>query len=113
MAFRHPWTNRIAALAVGLGIAMSLVIGPCWWSIYRDHNRFAARLHKPDFISLYTGAVLMTSDRSALYDLERQRRVQEPIDPSRGRWVLPFFYPPFFALFLAPSPRCLFPPPSR
>lgn len=101
MVFCHPWTNRIAALAVGLGIAMSLVIGPCWWSIYRDHDPVCSQ-YKPDFISLYTGAVLMTSDRSALYDLERQRRVQEPIDPSRGRWVLPFFYPPFFALFLAP-----------
>ena len=44
----------------------------------------------------------MTSDPPALYDLERQRQVQQPIDPSRGSWVLPFFYPPFFALALAP-----------
>lgn len=80
---------------------MSLVIGPCWWTIYRDHDPVCSE-YKPDFISLYTAAVLVTSDRPALYDLERQRQVQQPIDPSRGSWVLPFFYPPFFALLLAP-----------
>ncbi len=34
--------------------------------------------------------------------LERQRQVKEPIDPPHGAWVLPFFYPPFFALLLTP-----------
>ena len=101
MASHQAWTNRIGALAVGLGLAMSVVIVPCWWSIFRDHNPICSQ-NKPDFISLYTGAVLASTDRAALYDLERQRRVQQPIDPSRGDWVLPFFYPPFFALFLAP-----------
>jgi hypothetical protein len=101
MARPNPWTKRIAALAVGLGLAMSLVIGPCWWTIYRDHNPICSE-YKPDFISLYTAAVLVTGDRPALYDLERQRQVQQSIDPSRGGWVLPFFYPPFFALLLAP-----------
>src|SRR5262245_39900708 len=101
MALHQAWTNRIGALAVGLGLAMSFVIGPCWWSIVRDHNPICSQ-NKPDFISLYTGAVLASTDRAALYDLERQRRVQPPIDPSRADWVLPFFYPPFFALFLAP-----------
>jgi hypothetical protein len=101
MAFQNSWTNRTAALAVGLGIAMSLVIGPCWWTIYRYQSPSCSG-YKPDFISLYTGAVLVTSDPPALYDLERQRQVQQPIDPSRGSWVLPFYYPPFFALALAP-----------
>jgi hypothetical protein len=44
----------------------------------------------------------MRSDRSSLYDLEKQRQIQEPIDPSRGEWVLPYFYPPFFAIALVP-----------
>jgi glycosyl transferase family 87 len=101
MARDNPWTRRIAALALGLGLAMSLVITPCWWTIYRDHNPVCSE-YKPDFISLYTAAVLVAGDRPALYDLERQRQVQQPIDPSRGSWVLPFFYPPFFALLLAP-----------
>ena len=101
MARPNPWTNRLAALALGLGLAMSLVIAPCWWTIYRDHDPVCSE-YKPDFISLYTAAVLVTGDRPALYDLERQRQVQQPIDPSRGSWVLPFFYPPFFALLLAP-----------
>jgi hypothetical protein len=101
MARPNPWTNRIAALALGAGLAMSLVIAPCWWTIYRDHNPVCSE-YKPDFISLYTAAVLVTGDRPGLYDLERQRVVQQPIDPSRGSWVLPFFYPPFFALLLAP-----------
>ena len=95
------WNNRIGALALGLGLAMSAVIAPCWWSIARYHNP-SCSAYKPDFISLYTGATLLWNDRSALYDLEKQRLVQEPIDPSRGSWVLPFFYPPFVALFLLP-----------
>ena len=101
MALRHAWTNRIAAVAVGLGIAMSLVIGPCWWTIYRHQNPGCSE-YKPDFMNLYSGAVLMARDRAALYDLERQRQVQQPIDPLRGGWVLPFLHPPFFALLLAP-----------
>ena len=101
MGDSKTWSNRIAALAVGLALAMTSVIAPCWWSIYRDHNPFCSE-YKPDFISLYTAAVLVSNERSALYDLERQRQVQQPIDPSRGNWVLPYFYPPFFALFLAP-----------
>jgi len=44
----------------------------------------------------------MWTDRSALYDLEQQRLIQQPIDPSRGKWVLPYFYPPFFAVILLP-----------
>ncbi len=53
-------------------------------------------------MSLYTAAKLTWTDRGSLYDLEKQRLVQEPIDPSRGSWVLPFFYPPFFAAVLVP-----------
>jgi alpha-1,2-mannosyltransferase len=99
---RHnPWTNRIAALALGLGLAMTSVIAPCWWTIYRDHNPVCSQ-YKPDFITLYTAAVLVTNEPPALYNLERQRQIQQPIDPTRGSWVLPFFYPPFFALLLAP-----------
>lgn len=95
------WNNRIAALALGLGLAMSAVILPCWWSIFRYHNP-SCSAYKPDFVSLYTGALLMATDHAALYDLEKQRLVQQPIDPSRGSWVLPFFYPPFFAVALLP-----------
>ena len=37
------------------------------------------------------------------FTTSRSRRlIQEPIDPSRGSWVLPFFYPPFFAGMLVP-----------
>jgi hypothetical protein len=107
MLSRYPWTNRIGALALGLGLALSFVIGPCWWTIFRYHNPICSQ-YKPDFVSLYTGAVLVSTDGAALYDLERQRKVQEPIDPARGDWVLPFYYPPFFALFLAPLARLSF-----
>ena len=101
MSSRKIWNNRIAALALGLGLAISAVIVPCWWSIVRYHNP-SCSAYKPDFISLYTGATLMWTDRTSLYDLEKQRLVQESIDPSRGGWVLPFFYPPFFAMVLLP-----------
>jgi hypothetical protein len=95
------WNNRVRALALGLGLGLSAIIGPCWWSVVRDHHPSCSE-YKPDFISLYTGARLMWTNRSALYDLEQQRLVQQPIDPSRGDWVLPYFYPPFFAVLLAP-----------
>ena len=101
MSSPKSWNNRIVALALGLGLAMSAVIGPCWWSIVRYHNPVCSA-YKPDFISLYTGATLMWTDRASLYDLEKQRLVQQPLDPSRGSWVLPFFYPPFFAVALLP-----------
>jgi hypothetical protein len=101
MSSRKVWNNRIQALALGLGLAMSAVIGPCWWSIVRDHNPSCAQ-EKPDFFSFYTAAKLIWTDRSSLYDLEQQRLVQYPIDPSRGDWVLPYFYPPFFAVILLP-----------
>lgn len=95
------WTHRIAALSVGLGIAISAVTLPCWWTIVRDHSP-SCSISKPDFISLYTGAKLFLTNRSALYNLDQQRLIQESIDPSRGGWVLPFFYPPFFAAVLVP-----------
>jgi Glycosyltransferase family 87 len=95
------WNNRVHALALGLGLGLSAIIGPCWWSVVRDHSPTCSE-NKTDFISFYTAAKLMWTDRSALYDLEQQRLVQQPIDPSRGRWVLPYFYPPFFAVVLVP-----------
>jgi hypothetical protein len=101
MSSPQVWNHRIAALALGLGLGLSAIITPCWWSIVRDHSP-SCSIYKPDFISLYSGAKLMVTDPASLYDLERQRLVQQPIDPSRGDWVLPFFYPPFFAVLLAP-----------
>jgi glycosyl transferase family 87 len=101
MASPAVWNNRIRALALGLGIGLTAIIGPCWWSIVRDHSP-SCTVYKPDFISFYTAAKLMWSDRSSLYDLEQQRLVQEPIDPSRRDFVLPYFYPPFFAVVLVP-----------
>jgi hypothetical protein len=101
MSSPKRWNKRIGALALGLGLAISVVIGPCWWSIVRHHNP-SCSAYKPDFISLYTGAKLLRTDPASLYDLEKQRLVQQPIDPSRGSWVLPFFYPPFFAVALLP-----------
>src|ERR1044071_2940492 len=77
------WTHRIGALAVGLGLAMSAVIVPCWWSIARYQSP-SCSASKPDFISLYTGAKLFWTNRSALYNLEQQRMIQERVDPSRG-----------------------------
>ncbi len=101
MSSSKVWNNRVRALALGIGLAMSAVVGPCWWSIVRDHKPSCAQ-EKPDFVSFYAAAKLMRTDRYALYDLEQQRLVQYPIDPSRGEWVLPYFYPPFFAVILLP-----------
>ena len=58
MSSPKVWNNRVGALALGLGLAMSAVMLPCWWSIFRYHNP-SCSAYKPDFVSLYTGAVLM------------------------------------------------------
>src|SRR5678815_2566687 len=86
MASSSVWTHRIAALSVGLGIAICAVTVPCWWTIVRDHSP-SCSISKPDFVSLYTGAKLFCTNRPALYNLEQQRLIQESIDPSRGDWV--------------------------
>jgi len=95
------WHNRIRAVALGLGLGLSALMGSCWWSIVRDHSPTCS-VYQPDFVSFYAAAKLMWTDRSALYDLEQQRLIQKPIDPSRGDWVLPYVYPPFFAVILLP-----------
>jgi hypothetical protein len=95
------WHNRVRAVALGLGLGLSALMGSCWWSIVRDHSPTCS-VYKPDFVSFYTAAKLMWTDRSSLYDLEQQRLIQQPIDPSRGKWVLPYIYPPFFAVILLP-----------
>src|SRR5688572_21816612 len=101
MASSSIWNDRIRALALGLGIGLTATIGPCWWSIVRDHSPSCSQ-QKTDFTSFYTAAKLMWTDKSSLYDLEQQRLVQQPLDPARGDWVLPYLYPPFFALVLVP-----------
>ena len=80
------WHNRVRAVALGLGLGLSALMGSCWWSIVRDHSPTCS-VYKPDFVSFYTAAKLMWTDRSSLYDLEQQRLIQQPIDPSRGTWV--------------------------
>jgi Glycosyltransferase family 87 len=95
------WRRRIIPVALGLGLGLSVFTGSCWWHIFYYHSASCSE-YKPDFVAFYSGAKLMWEERSSLYDLDKQLSVQKPIDPSHADWVLPYVYPPFFALFLMP-----------
>ena len=95
------WNRRLKAIAVGLGIALSLLTARHWYETYRFGHPICDNC-RPDFPVLYSGARLMWENRSSLYDLERQLAIQKAIDPRIGDSVLGFAYPPFTAFLLMP-----------
>lgn len=103
MQLKHEklWSWRIRATALGLGLGLWVFMGSCWWNLVIMGANSCLEA-KPDFSSVYTGAKLMETDASSLYDLKSQLAAQQPIYPQQGDWVLPFMYPPFFALILTP-----------
>jgi len=95
------WRVRATALGLGFGLGLWGFIGSCWWDLV-VMGRLSCLDAKPDFSSIYTGAKLMASGASSLYDLKSQLAVQRPLYLGQGDWVLPFMYPPFFAWMLTP-----------
>src|SRR5438309_10515359 len=95
------WNRRLKAIAVGLGIALSLLTARHWYETYRFGHPICDNC-RPDFPVLYSGARLMWENRSSLYDLERQLAIQKAIDPRVGNSVLGFAYLPFTAFLLLP-----------
>ena len=73
------WNRRLKAIAVGLGIALSLLTARHWYETYRFGHPICDNC-RPDFPVLYSGARLMWENRSSLYDLERQLAIQKAID---------------------------------
>src|SRR5262249_15035223 len=84
--------NRIVAVAVGLMLVMTVFVVPGLHSLSDAANPFA------DFAAFYTAA---KSDWTSLYDLDRQYEIQSGF-AAPGERMVPFYYPPFFAVLFRP-----------
>jgi hypothetical protein len=84
--------NRIVAVAVGLLLGMIVFVVPELHSLSDAANPFA------DFAAFYTAA---KSDWTSLYDLNRQYDIQSGF-AAPGERMVPFYYPPFFAVLFRP-----------
>ena len=107
---RQQKSSRSRWLLVSIGLAVGLALlassAGVWWS-----NLTNAEGRVIDFLPLYTGGWLFWQVRTHLYDLERQLAVEIPIMAPYGlsEGVMPFNYPPFFALLLVPLAWLPFP----
>jgi len=93
------WSNRIKAIVLGLGFALTYYSSANWWSIFAHHAPACAPTCTSDFVTFYAEAKLLREDMSALYDLNRQFAYQQQISPTTA--VLPFVYPPLMAGIIA------------
>lgn len=101
MAESDRWNNRLKAVAVGLGLALTVLTVRHWWSIFTyGHPPCSDCL--ADFPQFYAGAKLIWQNPSALYKYEHQLAIQKMIDSRIGESTQPFAYPPFTALVMMP-----------
>src|SRR5438128_7631130 len=102
-SLRGRWL--LVAISLTVGAVLLVSSAGVWWS-----NLSNVEGHVIDFLPLYTGGRLFWQDRTHLYDLERQLAVETPIlVPHLLPKVLPYNYPPFFALLLVPLAWLPFP----
>src|SRR5438876_706616 len=107
---RQQKSSRSRWLLVSIGLAVGLALlassAGVWWSTLTNAEGYVV-----DFLPLHTGGRLFWQDRTHLYDLERQLAVETPtMAPySLVKEVLPYNYPPFFALLLVPLAWLPFP----
>lgn len=95
------WKNRLKAVAVGLGLALSALTARHWYGTFRNgHPPCADCL--ADFPGFYAAAKLIWENPSGLYDYGNQHAIQSAIDSRIGEAILPFAYPPFTAVVLMP-----------
>jgi hypothetical protein len=97
---RHK-TLILKALLLAFGLGLSIRFFGQWWDI-AAHGKMPCSECKVDFLSMYTGARLVGSDRGNLYNFEEQKSLQLLLQPDQGNWILPFINPPLTAVFLLP-----------
>jgi hypothetical protein len=102
------WNRRLKAIAVGLGIALSVLTARHWYETYTLGHPNCDNC-RADFPALYAGAKLMWENPSALYNLDQQLAIQRTIDPRIGDSILGFAYPPFTAFLMMPLGSTSFP----
>lgn len=95
------WSNRLKAVAIGVGLALSALTIRHWVETFSFGHPLCEDC-RPDFPSLYSGAKLIWTDPASLYDLNKQLAIQKSIDARIGDSALAFAYPPLTALLLMP-----------
>src|SRR5947207_14996548 len=107
---RQQKSLRSRWLLVAISLTVGTVLLASSAGVWRS-NLTNAEGRVMDFLPLHTGGRLLWQDRTHLYDLERQLAVETPtMAPySVVKEMLPYNYPPFFALLLVPLAWLPFP----
>ena len=99
---RHGnWNNRLKAVGVGLGIALSALTIRHWYGTFMLGHPPCPNC-RADFPGFYAAATLVWQAPSKLYAYGDQLAIQKAIDNRIGDSILPFAYPPFTAVVLMP-----------
>jgi len=101
MAQSERWNNRLKALALGIGLALTMLTVRHWYGTFMDGHP-PCNDCRADFPGFYAAAKLIWEKPSALYDNAPQLAIQKAIDNRIGDSILPFAYPPVTALLLMP-----------
>lgn len=94
------WSNRLKAVAIGIGLALSALTIRHWVETFSFGHPLCEDC-RPDFPQFYAGARLVWQSPALLYDPTKQLEIQKSIDP-RITEILPYTYPPVTALLLIP-----------
>lgn len=100
LAQRDKWNNRLKAVALGVGLALTLLTLRHWYETFSFGHPLCEDC-RPDFPQFYAGARLVWQSPAALYDPTKQLEIQKSIDP-RITEILPYTYPPVTAVLLIP-----------
>ena len=101
MAQSERWNNRLKAIALGIGLALTMLTVRHWYGTFMDGHP-PCNDCRADFPGFYAAAKLIWEKPSALYDNAPQLAIQKAIDNRIGDSILPFAYPPVTALVLMP-----------
>jgi alpha-1,2-mannosyltransferase len=101
MARQDISNNRLKAVAVGIGLALTALTIRHWYETFLFGHPLCDNC-RPDFPGFYAAAKLVWQTPSMLYDYAHQLAIQSAIDSRIGDSILPFAYPPFTAAVLMP-----------
>jgi hypothetical protein len=95
------WTLRLVTLAYIVGLAVMLSL---WGAFLSRQTSLLAYSYRYDFLCGYVGArAVVTGNSGKLYDLSEQHLLSDAaIAPYQRPRLLPFVYPAYVALLLAP-----------
>lgn len=95
------WNNRIKAVALGIGLALTALTVRHWYGTF-VYGYPLCNDCRSDFPGFYSAARLIWEKPATLYDYAPQLAIQKAIDNRIGDSILPFAYPPTTALVLMP-----------